>query len=230
MLFRSKTVSSVVERYEQSTLDAEMAVEWEFPTLPGSYLHFTSPPLEYVKFICAVFGLAKDFQIEIGILKRTLLELVGIREFSNEAAFRNPCEPLKLSNIPCRHCDALRDFDFCRDAELMPNNIDVHPKWLCSNCGGEYDRTSIEFNLIQMVHRLELTFSQQDLRCSKCQQIQSDNISRNCTCSGNYQFTLTRADCRRRLKTIVNVAYVYNLNRLKVRLSTYHWRLISNVF
>ena len=225
-----KTVSSVVERYEQSTLDAEMAVEWEFPTLPGSYLHFTSPPLEYVKFICAVFGLAKDFQIEIGILKRTLLELVGIREFSNEAAFRNPCEPLKLSNIPCRHCDALRDFDFCRDAELMPNNIDVHPKWLCSNCGGEYDRTSIEFNLIQMVHRLELTFSQQDLRCSKCQQIQSDNISRNCTCSGNYQFTLTRADCRRRLKTIVNVAYVYNLNRLKVRLSTYHWRLISNVF
>ncbi len=214
-----KTVSSVLERYDQAMLDAETAVEWEFPTLPGSYLHFTNPPLEYVKFICAAFVLAKDFQVEIGILKRTLLELTGNREFSNDAAFRNPCEPLKLSNVPCRHCDAIRDFDFCRDSELMPNNIDVHPKWLCSNCGGEYDRTSIEFNLIEMVHRLELTFSQQDLRCSKCQQIQSDNISRHCTCSGSYQFTMTRADCRRRLKTIVNVAYVYNLNRLKVRLA-----------
>ncbi|KAK2460009.1 hypothetical protein APHAL10511_008015 [Amanita phalloides] len=210
-----KTVGGILERYENATLDAETAAEWEFPTLPGSYLHFTNPPLEYVKFICAVFALAKDCQVEIGILKRNLLELVGTREFASDAVFRNPCEPLKLSNVPCRHCDAPRDFDFCRDAELLPNNLDVNPKWLCSNCGGEYDRISIEFSLIEVVHHLELTFSQQDLRCSKCQQIQSDNISRNCPCSGNYQYTMTKADCRRRLKTIVNVAYVYNLNRLK---------------
>ncbi|KAF8625679.1 hypothetical protein AX15_005255 [Amanita polypyramis BW_CC] len=210
-----RIVNDILERYDRATLDAEAAAAWEFPILPGSYLHLTNPSLEYAKFVCAVFGLAKDFQVEIGILKRSLLELVGTREFANDAIFRNPCESLKLSNVPCRHCEALKDFDFCRDVELLPNNIDVNPKWLCSSCGGEYDRTNIEFNLIEMVHQLEITFSQQDLRCAKCQQIQSDNISRNCICSGSYQLTMTRGDYRRRLKTIVNVAYLYNLNRLK---------------
>ncbi|KAF8632650.1 hypothetical protein AX17_004783 [Amanita inopinata Kibby_2008] len=210
-----RTVGSISERYDRAMLDVETAAEWDFPVLPGSYLHLTNPSLEYIKFVCAVFALAKDYQVEIGILKRNLLELVGIREFANDATFRNPCEPIKLSNVPCRHCDALKDFDFCRDLDLLPNNTDINPKWLCSNCGGEYDKTSIEFTLIEVVRHLEITFSQQDLRCSKCQQIQSDNVSRYCNCSGSYQLTRARQDVRRQLRTMVNIAYVHNLNRLK---------------
>lgn len=211
-----KVVGNAQDRYRTSKMREDAEEDFAFPVLPGSHLHLANPVLELVKFACAAFGLAKDFQVEVGLLKRNLLELVGVREFANEATFRNPCEPLKLSNVPCRHCDVLRDFDFCRDPELLPSNLEVSPKWLCSNCGGEYDRLAIEFTLIELVHGLERAFAQQDLRCSKCQQIQSDNVSRYCQCSGAYQFTVNKADTRRKLRTIVNVAIVHNLGRLRV--------------
>ncbi|KAF9479818.1 DUF1744-domain-containing protein [Pholiota conissans] len=210
-----RAVESVIERYERSQMDNSDGEDFTFPTLPGSYLHLTNPSLEFTKFACAVFALAKDYQVEIGVLKRNLLELTGVREFAPEATFRNPCEPLRLSNVPCKACDILRDFDFCRDPELLPNNVDVNPKWLCTQCGAEYDRVAIEFMLIDMTRSLERAFAQQDLRCSKCQQIQSDNVSRWCSCSGAYQFTMNKADTRRKLRTIVNVAREYNLPRLK---------------
>jgi DNA polymerase epsilon subunit 1 len=105
--------------------------------------------------------------------------------------------------------------DFCRDERLFPkNNVD---RWVCDACFGEFDRHAIEFTLMDVVYGLERSFAQQDLRCSRCQQIQSDNVSRYCHCSGAYQFTLSKADVRRKLRTIVNVAIVHRLPRLKVR-------------
>ena len=215
MLKTVETISCRFSRLQDN--QNEDKEDFTFPVLPGTYLHLNNPPLEFIKFTCAIFSLAKDYHVEFGILKRNLLDLIGIREFASEATFRNPCEPLKIANVPCRHCDVLRDFDFCRDPELLPNNLEVNPKWFCSNCGGEYDRTAIEFTLIEMTRELERAFAQQDLRCSKCQQIKSDNVSRWCQCSGSYQFTMNKADVRRKMKTIVNVAREYNLFRLKVR-------------
>ncbi|EMD36430.1 hypothetical protein CERSUDRAFT_66053 [Gelatoporia subvermispora B] len=210
-----KAVGNIQERHREAMMDEEALVQWEFPLLPGSHLHLTNPILEFVKFACAVFSLAKDHQIELGLLRRNLLELVGVREFANEAAFQNPCETLKLSSIPCRHCDGLRDFDFCRDPELLPSNLEVHARWTCGTCGAEYDRTMIEFALMEMLFDLERRFAQQDLRCSKCKQIRSDNVSRHCQCSGAYQLTMSKTDVRRRLRTIVNVSLAHNLPRLK---------------
>ncbi|KAI0071613.1 DUF1744-domain-containing protein [Panus rudis PR-1116 ss-1] len=210
-----RVVGSIMERHREAMMDEEALAGWEFPQLPGSHLEMHNPLLEFVKFSCAVFALFKEHQIEVGLLKRNLLELIGVREFAQEAIFHNPCEPLKLSNVPCRHCDGLRDFDFCRDPELLPDNLELNPRWLCSNCGGEYDRSMIEFSLIEMVYEMELRFAQQDLRCSKCKQIQSDNLSRHCQCSGNYQLTINKLDVRRKLRTIVSVAEAHNLHRLK---------------
>ncbi|KAJ7642294.1 hypothetical protein B0H17DRAFT_960164 [Mycena rosella] len=210
-----KTVGSVQDRYRDAMMNDELMGGFEFPILPGSHLHLTNPVLELVKSVCATFALAREYQVEVGLLKRNLLELIGVREFASEAAFRNPCEPLKLFNVPCRHCDALRDMDFCRDPELLPDKGNVSPRWVCSSCKGEFDRLAIEFTLMDVVFSLERSFAQQDLRCSKCQQIQSDNVSRYCQCSGTYQFTLSKAEVRRKLRTIVNVAIVHNLSRLK---------------
>ncbi|KAF8995008.1 hypothetical protein BDZ89DRAFT_1050731 [Hymenopellis radicata] len=47
---------------------------------PGSYLQMVVPLLEFVKCVSAVFGLAKEYPVEIGLLKRNLLELVGVKE------------------------------------------------------------------------------------------------------------------------------------------------------
>ncbi|KAK7064720.1 DNA polymerase epsilon catalytic subunit [Favolaschia claudopus] len=208
-----KTVGNAQERHRDAMMTDEPDGNFDFPILPGSHLHLTNPILELVKSVCATFALAKDFTVEIGLVKRNLLELIGVREFATEAAFRNPCEPLKLFNVPCRHCDAIRDMDFCRDEQLLPkNNAD---RWVCEVCQGEFDRLAIEFTLMDVVYGLERSFAQQDLRCSKCQQIQSDNVSRYCQCSGTYQFTLNKADIRRKLRTIVNVAIVHRLSRSK---------------
>jgi DNA polymerase epsilon subunit 1 len=212
-----KVIGTVQDRHRDAFGHPELMAEFEFPVRPGSHLQLNNPELELVKSVCATFTLAKEHQVEIGLLKRNLLELIGIREFANEAIFRNPCEPLKLSNVPCRHCDALRDFDFCRDPELIPNNLDISPRWLCMNCGGEYDRTAIEFSLMQLTLTIERSVSQQDMRCSKCQQIRSSNVSLYCQCSGSHLYTINKVDLRRKLRTIVNIAIVHNLLRLKVR-------------
>ena len=198
------------------------ANDFAFPVLPGSYLHMTDPALEFIKFSCAVFGLAQEYQIELGILKRNLLELVGVKEFSDLAIFRNPCDPLKLSMVTCRFCDHIRDFDFCRDEELLLPSTNAAStsaaatKWYCPECDGEYDRTAIEFSLIQVLYRLERNFTQQDLKCSRCKQIQSDNMSKHCDCSGNYQLMVSKAEMKRKLRTIINVAITHGLSRLKV--------------
>ncbi|KAG6890040.1 hypothetical protein C0995_012497 [Termitomyces sp. Mi166 len=217
-----KVVKDVEDRYRDSLMQEEPEENFNFDTRPGSYLHFNNPPLELIKSLCATFALAKDHQVEIGLMKRNLLDLIGVREFANEAIFRNPCEPLKLPNVPCRHCDALRDFDFCRDPELIPNNLDISTKWFCSNCGGEYDKTAIEFALMQIVATIERNFAQQDLRCSKCQQIRSDNVATFCQCSGTQVLTVSKADMRRKLRTIANIATLHNLGRLKERAQFAH--------
>lgn len=215
-----KVIGNVQGRSRDAVIHEELQDDFEFPIHPGAHLKLTNPVLELVKFMCAVFSLAKEYNVEVGLLKRNLLELIGVREFATEATFCNPCEPLKLSSVPCRHCDALRDFDFCRDEELIPNNVEATPRWFCQNCGGEYDRSAIELMLMEVIFTLEHTFAQQDLKCSKCKQIQSDNVSRYCQCSGTYQFTISKADLRRKLRTIVNVALVHHLNRLKVSSSS----------
>ncbi|KAF8518703.1 hypothetical protein BU17DRAFT_90783 [Hysterangium stoloniferum] len=210
-----KTVSHILEQYKESMMHDDPDLDFTFPILPGSHLNMSNPPLEFVKMACAVFGLAKEFSIEIGILKRNLLDLVGVREFADEAIFRNPCEPLKLQMVICQYCSFIRDFDFCRDADLFPSNARAITKWKCIKCACEYDRLAIEFALISMVYRLETNFAPQDLKCGKCKQMRSDNVSRHCQCSGAYQFTLNTAEYRRKLRTIVNVATVHNLYRLK---------------
>ncbi|KAG6837398.1 hypothetical protein H0H93_010016 [Arthromyces matolae] len=210
-----KVVKDVEERYKDSVVQEEPEENFTFETKPGSYLHFNNPTLELIKSVCAVFALGREHQVEVGLLKRNLLDLVGVREFANEAIFRNPCEPLKLPNVPCRHCDALRDFDFCRDPDLMPNNLAISTKWFCT-CGGEYDKMTIEFALMRMVSTIEQNFAQQDLRCSKCQQIRSENVAMFCRCSGSQSLTVSKADMKRKLRTIANIATLHHLVRLKV--------------
>ena len=213
-----RLVGTVQTKHRDSVYDEELHSQFTFPVLPGSYLVLTNPVLEFVKFTCAVIGLATDYQVEINLLKRNLLDLAGVREFANEAIFRNPCETLKLSNVACKSCDALRDFDLCRDPELMPDNLTVGPpKWICRSCDGEYDRAGIEMELVRMAGTIEKSFVQQDMRCSKCKQIRSDNASRYCQCSGTYQLIVGKAEMRRKLRTIFNVAIVHNFTSLKVR-------------
>jgi DNA polymerase epsilon subunit 1 len=217
-LFRA--IENVQSRVRAAIGDPEAERALSFPLLPGSHLNLTDPAVEVTKFACAVFALASSFGNEVGLLTRNALELVGVKAFGQEGAFRNPCAPLRLMGVPCRHCDALRDFDFCRDTDLLPRPGTGEgprpPRWACTRCGAEHDRTAVEFELIERAHALERAAAQQDLRCARCAQVRADHVARIHDCGGSYNNTVNRTDIRRILRTMVNVAIVHDLNRLRV--------------
>lgn len=219
-----RSIGRLLESYKDAVASSSSAPEllaaFEFPILPGSHLPLSSPPLELIKSICAVASLVRECNLEVGVMRRNLLELVGVKEFSGEAVWKNPCQPLKLYNIPCRHCDAMRDFDFCRDPDLLPSSqseLGGRARWYCPDprCGGEFDRYQIEFMLIAYVHSLERSFAQQDLKCTRCKQVKESEVARLCKCSGVWGVTMARAEARRRLRTCVNVGIVCGFGRLK---------------
>ncbi|KAG8951372.1 DNA polymerase epsilon catalytic subunit [Tulasnella sp. 424] len=215
-----RDVDKIGELQRQAMIQDVIPEDWRFPLLPGSHLPMSNAQLEFIKFACAVFGLAKEFVNDVGVLRKNLLGVVGVREFSEEAAFKNPCEPFKLPMVICRVCSTMRDFDFCRDPDLLPRDVSSRGmtgaiRWQCSNCECDYDRRAIEAMLIDIVRRLVTSFQLQDLRCGKCKQIKSDNLTLHCNCSGADQLTCAKGEAKRKIRTISNVASVHGLALLK---------------
>lgn len=73
----------------------------EFPTLAGSHLRLTNPALEFVKAVCAILELDTSVAAEVNILRKNLLRLIHVKEFSPEAGFQNPALSLVLPDVIC---------------------------------------------------------------------------------------------------------------------------------
>ena len=114
-------VAAVKRRQTSAAVNEEDAAALAFPNLPGARGDRTNPTLELVKVICEIFSLASDLSIEVQVLRRNLLDLVGVREFSTEAAFKNPCESIVVPMVICSRCNAIRDVDLCRDPDMLPS-------------------------------------------------------------------------------------------------------------
>ena len=113
---------AVAKRRQAASATNEAEAEaLAFPSLPGARGERTNPTLELVKAICEVLSLASEHSTEVQILRRNLLDLLGIREFSTEAAFRNPCETISVPMVICARCNAIRDVDLCRDPDRIPS-------------------------------------------------------------------------------------------------------------
>lgn len=120
-------ISTVKRRQAQAQTNEDEAAALEFPVLPGSRDTGTgssgsrNPALELVKSITEVYALSSEHTIEVQVLKRNLLDLLGVREFSADAAFRNPCESVMVPMVICGRCNAIRDVDLCRDPDRLPS-------------------------------------------------------------------------------------------------------------
>lgn len=115
-------IAAVKKKQHAATIsdDREEAEALAFPALPGARVDRHNPTLELVKSITEVFALSSEHMVEVGVLKRNLLDLLGVREFSSDAAFRNPCDSIVLPMIICERCNAIRDVDLCRDPDRLP--------------------------------------------------------------------------------------------------------------
>jgi DNA polymerase epsilon subunit 1 len=217
-----KQVSTLLRRQHTEMLHPELASDYDFPQLPGSHLKLQNPVLQLVKSIMQVLSLDRAISLEARMLRKDLLNLFDIREFSAQATFANPSAALTVRGVICDECTASRDLDLCRDASLLPSapltNSETAappPKWKCENCTSPYDLLRIEEQLVSEVQKVVLEWCTQDLKCGKCKRLRSNEFMEHCACAGEWVGTKNRKEVVKRLGVYGNVAAFYGLRMLE---------------
>lgn len=65
-----------------------------------------------------VLSLDANIVNQVNKLKRDLLRLVDVGEFSEDAQFRDPCNSYILPEVICHQCNFCRDLDLCKDPSV----------------------------------------------------------------------------------------------------------------
>ncbi|RDL32670.1 Uncharacterized protein BP5553_09126 [Venustampulla echinocandica] len=215
-----RQIAGLIRRQKDEMLHPELASDYEFPVLPGSHLKFSNPVLQLVKSLMQVLSLDKNITLEARLLRKELLALFEVREFSNDARFENPSESLKMQQIICENCTMARDLDFCRDEDLAPEtrtpaqDASSRP-WKCGFCDAEYNRLNIEERLIASVQGMVVEWCTQDLKCIKCKVIRVNDFMEHCACSGEWAGSVKREEIVRKLSIYRNLARFYGLRMLE---------------
>ena len=179
--------------------------------------------LNFVKTICNILALDSNLEAQVTKIKRDLLKLLNVGEYSKQAMFENPCHSYILPQVICQYCDYARDLDVLRD---MHNVFEEKRGWLIWKCpcGQAYDRDLIESELVEIVQNLSRTYLLQDLVCLKCNQVKADHMSQFCPCAGRYSRTLSNDKLYAQFDVFGNIANASGLtylsevvNWLKVR-------------
>jgi DNA polymerase epsilon subunit 1 len=217
-----KQISTLLRRQHTEMLHPELASDYDFPRLPGSHLKMQNPVLQLVKSIMQVLSLDRAISIEARLLRKELLNLFDIREFSTEATFANPSAALVVHGVICDECTSSRDLDLCRDSSLLPISSTSDsatapppPKWKCDNCEATYDKLRIEEQLVSEVQKVVLEWCTQDLKCGKCKRLRNNGFMEHCTCAGEWVGTKDRGELKKRLQVYENVAGFYDLKMLE---------------
>lgn len=210
-----KVIVGLINQQKRELMHPELAEDYSFPSLPGSHLALRNPILELVKSIMQVLSLDKNITLEARLLRKELLALFDIREFSKEGTFANPSESLKLLQVSCDSCTMTRDLDLCRDEDLFSSSGENGGQsWQCGFCNTEYDRVSIEERLLAMVEGWTTEWACQDLKCERCGALRVNDFMEHCTCSGGWKEVLSREETVRKLAIMRRVAKYYGLRML----------------
>lgn len=142
-------------------------------------------------------------------LRRDLLKLINVGEFSDDSEWRDPCVSVVLPEVICKVCNECRNLDLCKDP-----NIDTSgelPHWRCGTCKTPYQTSEIELTLVDIVNRKMMAYVLQDLQCAKCHQVKEDNIKLRCNCAGEYLTTVDNHQTKERLRTFKEIAQHFGM-------------------
>lgn len=196
----------------------EDAADWTiFPSLPGSCRKLLNPSLEFIAMVTTIFSLEKFVGNEVRVLRRDLLKMIGVKEFSNEANFKNPCERYVLPQVICEYCNYCCDLDLTRELEDNAANDDGSGiNFLsCSGCGTSYDRDDIEQRLAYDLMTLICKWQLQDLKCKQCRMIKAEDLRENCaSCTGRIVTVLDIGATKRRIGVLGNLAEFFKMDML----------------
>ncbi|WIA29248.1 hypothetical protein OEZ86_011756 [Tetradesmus obliquus] len=184
-----------------------------FPQLAGSHLtqaELGSPALAFVRLLGHLLALDPGLGLEVGLLRRRLLRLVGCDEFSAAAAWVDPCMSFRLHDIICSQCNDCRELDLCRDPALQAGS------WACPCCGAGYDAAGIEARLVAALQSRIRDYALQDLVCKQCKQVTSSRLCSHCpTCGGGLAASISGAAARKRLAVFRNLAGFHKFRLLQ---------------
>ncbi|KAI5283188.1 DNA polymerase epsilon catalytic subunit [Ascosphaera aggregata] len=214
-----KAITQIIRRQRDEMLHPELASDYEFPRLPGSSWHDNerNPALEFVKFLMQVISLSKTTTLETRMLRKELLSLFDVREFSDQGRFENPSGSLKLVQLICSSCTMTRDLDLCRDADILleEGNKPADKPWLCLVCHTEFNRLALEERMVGDIQAMITEWATQDLRCKACGALRASEFMEYCSCGGAWGETLKRETIEKKLKTFESIGEFYELEMLK---------------
>ena len=202
-----KRVKQLLRNQTEAILDPDLLEEYEFPKLPGSSTNMKNPTLELVKYLCAIFSLSKKRNLEIRLLRKELLNIFEVREFSKEAVFYNPSNTLKIAGVLCEYCHHIRDIDFCRDDEKL--------LWKCEKCDKNYNKATLEESLIEGLEKLVTNYFIQDVKCEKCNRVKESDMTDYCPCSGRFVESQTKQEVADKFATYESIGEFYDLRLLR---------------
>ncbi|KAH8310400.1 hypothetical protein KR044_001123, partial [Drosophila immigrans] len=172
-----------------------------------------SPGLELIRTLVKVLSVDKALAEQLNELRRNMLRLVGIGEFSDLAEWTDPCDTYIINEVICKACNHCRDLDLCKDKQrAMKDGI---PVWLCAQCFVAYDNEEIEMRMIDVLQRKLMSFVLQDLRCARCNEIKRENLAEFCTCAGNFVPLIGGKEIETLLNTFSNVASYHKMQLLQ---------------
>lgn len=151
-------VSTIKRRQANAAVNPDEAAALAFPDLPGARADRSNPTLELVKMVCEVFSLSSDHSVDVQVMRRNLLDLLAVREFSSEAAFKNPCDSIVVPMVICAKCNSIRDVDMCRDPDRLPGwdpengewDQPVRKTWACHVCQLKFHSLSCKLTMTEM--------------------------------------------------------------------------------
>ncbi|XP_043653722.1 DNA polymerase epsilon catalytic subunit 1 [Drosophila teissieri] len=172
-----------------------------------------SPGLELIRTLIKALSVDKTLAEQINELRRNMLRLVGIGEFSDLAEWEDPCDSHIINEVICKACNHCRDLDLCKDKHrAMKDGV---PVWLCAQCYVAYDNEEIEMRMLDALQRKMMSYVLQDLRCARCSEIKRENLAEFCTCAGNFVPLISGKDIQTLLSTFNKVAGNHKMQLLQ---------------
>ncbi|KAH9641118.1 hypothetical protein HF086_000766 [Spodoptera exigua] len=187
---------------------------------PDAFTEESKPALLYVNAICKVFSLDSTLDEEVTLLRRNLLRLIGVGEFSSSAEWREACTSCVLTEVICNVCNHCRDLDLCRDTNTATLN-DV-PVCLCPTCGTPYDNQELEWRLVEIMNKRTMSYILQDLICKRCHQVKRENMTIVCECAGEFALMVPTKEVNSQLHTFKTIAEYYKMPLLSELIEYHH--------
>ncbi|XP_050664128.1 DNA polymerase epsilon catalytic subunit 1 isoform X2 [Leptidea sinapis] len=179
------------------------------PGFKAEVLEGTTPALLFVNAVCKVFSLDESLAEQVTLLRRNLLRLIGVGEFSPLAEWRDACASCVLCEVICKACNHCRDLDLCLTTDTaLQNNV---PVCLCPTCGTAYENQELEWRLIEILNRRAMSYTLQDLICTRCNQVKRENLSIVCDCAGEFKLMLPIKEIKSQLATFKTIAEYYRM-------------------